>query len=200
MNGIILSNSNYTYEGNIVDNEAHGKGVFQYANGDRYVGECKFGKMDGYGKYTYRTSPTYTGFFSFGKMHGIGTFEDNINIYKGTWRNDKKHGIFYRTQKQLFQTFAQKWNKGKLVKSERIQYIQPDALRTVKDNPIRVPKKYQTSYRGTEKKCMACLDKPSNATNINCGHVMMCYECLTKCDRCPICRAPIEQIIRLFVS
>lgn len=200
MNGIILLNANYTYEGNIVDNEAHGKGVFRYANNDKYIGECKFGKLDGFGKYFYKSGAIYTGFFSYGKMHGIGTFEDQVNIYKGQWRNDKKHGLFYRTQKSLFQTFIQKYNRGKLIKSEICQYIQPSALQTSKVNPIKSQKKYQVYYKGNEKKCMGCSDKPSNSTNVSCGHVIMCYDCLSKCDRCPICRAPTEHIIKLFIS
>jgi hypothetical protein len=200
MNGIILLKSNYTYEGNIIDNEAHGKGVFQYANGDKYCGECKFGKLDGFGKYYYKSKAQYTGFFSFGKIHGVGTYEDSINIYKGTWRNDKKHGMFYRTIKNIFKTFIQKWNKGRLVKSEPCQYIQPDALQTTKDNPIRRVKKYQITYKGTEKKCMGCYDLSCNTVNDICGHVVMCYKCLSKCERCPICRAPINKLIRLFIS
>ena len=200
MNGIILENSNYTYEGNIINNEAHGKGVFYYTNGDKYIGECKFGKLDGFGEYHYKSGSIYTGFFSFGKIHGIGTYEDSTNIYKGSWRNDKKHGMFFRTQKIRNETYLQKWNKGKLISFTKTQYIQPEALRTARENPLKQPKKYQITYKGNEKKCIGCYDKPTNSTNDVCGHVAMCHDCLSKCDRCPICRAPIGNIIRLYIS
>lgn len=200
MSGIILAGSNYTYEGNIINNEAHGKGTFYYANGDKYIGECKFGKLDGFGIYYYKNESKYTGFFSVGKLHGIGTYEDSLNIYKGTWRNDKKHGMFYRTQKNTYSTFIQKWIRGKLITSNKTQYIRPDALQTIKNNPINKPKKYQITYKGHEKKCMACIENHINATNTACGHVVMCFDCLNKCESCPICRSPIEQIIRLFIS
>lgn len=200
MNGIILSENNYTYEGTIINNEAHGKGTYLYKNGDKYIGECKYGKPDGFGKYLYKSGSMYLGYFSYGKIHGVGTYEDTNNISKGSWRSDKKHGLFYKTKKDLCKTFMQKWNRGKLIISEEVQYIQPSALITTKQNPKNIPKKYQITYKGVDKKCMACCDKPTNAINDVCGHVTMCYECLCRCDKCPICRAPIRKIIRLFIS
>ena len=178
MNGIILLDSNYTYEGDIFDNEPHGKGVFTYFNGDKYVGECKFGKIDGFGMYYYKNGSTYTGFFSYGKINGIGTFEDAKNIYKGTWRNDKKHGLFYRTRKHTYTSFLQKWSNGKFKSSKEIQYIQPETLITIKKNPIFKKKKYRVNYKGNAKLCIGCYDNNTNATNIKCGHVILCYNCL----------------------
>jgi hypothetical protein len=199
MHGIILLKSNYTYEGSIISGDPHGKGIFTYANGDKYTGECKFGKPDGFGNYIYKSGATYNGFFSYGRLHGVGTFEDKKNIYKGSWRCDRKHGIFYRTNKINFSTYLQRWIKGKLNIGNYIQYIQPNALKTTKINPIKKPKKYQISYKGIDRKCIGCYNKPTNSTNDACGHVTMCFECLSKCDRCPICRAPIGNIIKLYI-
>ena len=145
-------------------------------------------------------SASYTGFFSFDKMNGIGTYEDDNNIYKGTWRNNKKHGTFYRTNKRLNQTYLQQWKNDKLICSKLIQYIQPSALQTSKINPKKKEKTLQCNYKGIEKKCIGCYENPSNAVNIECGHVIMCYECLNKCERCPICRLTNNNIIRLFAS
>lgn len=199
MKGVIILESQYTYEGDIIDNEAHGQGVFVYENGDKYLGGCKFGKHDGFGIYIYKSKSTYTGFFSAGKIHGIGTFEDKKNIYKGIWCHDRKHGMFYKTNKLEYKTYLQKWIKNKLINSVEIQYIQPTALRTVKHLSSK-RKKYQKQFRGVEKKCIGCYSNPTNCANIICGHVIMCEGCLNKCDKCPICRAPITQIIRLFIS
>lgn len=200
MSGIVISNSNYTYEGAISFNKPHGKGIFNYANGDSFVGHCRYGKPDGFGTYYFKKSGTYIGFFSFGKIDGVGTYTDSINVYKGSWRRDKKHGYFYKTHKPTNKSYQQLWLNGKLIASEEIQYIQPDALQTIKTNPMTQPKKYQTTYKGREKTCIACLDNQALATNVACGHVAMCYGCLEKCDRCPICRVEIDKIIRLFVS
>ncbi len=213
MRGVIVSEENFTYEGDIVNKEPHGKGSFQYSNGDSYIGECKYGKLDGYGTYYFHDGGVYEGFFSYGKIDGIGTYTDPINVYKGTWRRDKKHGSFYKTNLPTGTTYKQMWLKGKLISSERVQYIQPAALRTTKDNPILKPKKYQATYRVEprkcngcsintvdEKKCIACQENPRNATNTACGHISMCHVCLAKCDRCPICRVGIVSVLKLYIS
>jgi hypothetical protein len=199
MKGIILLKSNYTYEGNIADGDPHGIGRFEYANGDRYSGACKYGQPDGFGLYIYKLGSKLTGFFSYGKIHGVGTYEDERNIYKGNWRSDKKHGMFYRTNKIDKRTYLQKWMRGKLISGNVIQYIQPAALMTTKINPLKKSKKYQVSYKGDNKQCIGCYDNCTNATNSECGHVVMCINCLNKCDECPICRAPIGKVIKLFI-
>lgn len=201
MNGIVILTDNYTYEGKIINKWPHGYGKFQYTNNDTYTGMCKYGKPDGFGTYVFNQNKSvYTGYFSIGKIHGIGTFEDSINIYKGTWRNDKKHGSFYKTNKITFKTYKQIWLKNKLVSSIACQFIQPCSLATTKNNPVKTPKVFQIKFKGVEKLCMACMEKPTNATNIACGHVVMCDECLNKCDKCPICRAPITHVLKLYVS
>lgn len=200
LQGVFLSRSNFTYEGSILNNEPHGKGTFIYANNDKYIGDCKFGKFDGFGIYEYSNGAKYTGFFSYGRFHGIGTFEDDVNVYKGTWRNDRKHGQFIKTCKETFETYQQQWRKGRLQSSTKIQYIQPLALLTIRNNPRNLPKKQQVRYKNTSKKCIGCCDNDTNATNSSCGHVAMCHVCLLKCDSCPICRAPIDTIIKLFLS
>jgi len=200
MKGLISLTANYSYEGDIVDNEPHGYGIFLYANGDKYIGKCKYGKQDGYGKYLYKSGASYVGFFSYGKIHGIGTFEDKKNIYKGSWRNNIKHGMFYRTRKQDLTTYLQKWTRGKLIGSKRTQYINPELLTTTKKNPRYIQKKHRIQYKGKGLTCITCCDKFVNATNDLCGHVTICAECWSKCDCCPICRSPIGKIITLYIS
>jgi len=201
MSGIIIANENYTYEGQIVDKEPHGKGTFYYTNGDKYIGECRYSQPDGYGYYYYSNGSYYQGFFSCGKFNGIGTFENKKSICKGHWRGHKKHGIFYLTQKSHFTSFQQQWRRGHLIKSMAIQYMSPNILRTTRDNPRYSHQKKQKQYQGQQnKKCNICYDLPVNAVNDACGHVATCIDCLKKCDRCPICRAPIKNIIKLFIN
>lgn len=193
---------NYSYEGDLRNDEPHGYGVFYYKNNDQYIGECKFGKKDGFGIYYYarllNTTATYTGFFLNDKMNGIGTYEDEFNIYKGTWRNDKKCGTFYRTNKRISETYLQEWRNDKIISTKVVQYIQPSALRTTKENPKKQPRQHQVKYKGVEKKCIGCYHQSANAVNVSCGHVIMCFTCLSKCEKCPICRVSNEQIIRLY--
>ena len=44
--------------------------------------------------------------------------------------------------------------------------------------------------------CKVCLDRNKN-TAFQCGH-QTCFECAEKVDKCPICRKPIMQRIKLF--
>ena len=41
------------YEGDWLDSQKHGKGVYTYTSGARYEGSYREDKMDGYGVYTY---------------------------------------------------------------------------------------------------------------------------------------------------
>ena len=198
MKGVIVHND-YTYEGDIVDDLAHGYGTFRYNNGDVYTGECLYNKSDGFGVYLYKNGSSYTGFFSFGKFNGIGTYEDSKNTYKGTWRFNYKHGSFYCTKKSDHITYSQKWIKNNMIEGHSIHYIQPNALKTTKKHPGK-SQQLQRPYNGKDRRCMACCTAPTNATNTKCGHVVMCFDCLHKCDVCPVCRAPVISILKLFVS
>lgn len=201
MKGLLFLSNNYTYEGTIQHNEPHGFGTFYYVNGHKYIGYCAFGKPDGFGTYYFNTTTTYTGYFSYGKFHGVGTYESPKTISKGQWRNDKRHGYFLKTNKETCSTSRQLWIKDSHKMEEPIQYIQPSALQTTKDNPIKSKKINQIQYKATPKKCIACDAAYMNCCVANCGHVCMCYDCLIKCNgHCPICRGPIDRIIKLYIS
>ncbi|XVE81858.1 hypothetical protein DITRI_Ditri15bG0099900 [Diplodiscus trichospermus] len=50
--------------------------------------------------------------------------------------------------------------------------------------------------------CAICLDAPSEAVCVPCGHVAGCMSCLNEIKAkkwgCPVCRAKIEQVIKLY--
>jgi hypothetical protein len=201
MKGHINIENYYKYDGTIVNNQPHGNGCFTYVNGHIYTGQCSFGQADGFGVYMFNHDTKYTGFFSHGKFHGIGTVENSKSISKGTWRNERKHGYFLKTNKTLHRSWKQLWVKGVITEEEDIQYIQPAALETTKNNPRNKKKILQVVFNGQEHKCIGCHTQNINSAVVRCGHVCMCYECLTKCDnKCPICRVPIDRIIKLYIS
>lgn len=55
---------------------------------------------------------------------------------------------------------------------------------------------------GNSSSCVICLDAPAEGACIPCGHVAGCMSCLnevkTKKWGCPVCRAKIDQIIKLY--
>jgi hypothetical protein len=197
--GIINQKGSYTYRGGILFEEAHGKGTFQYANGDKYTGECLWGYPDGYGVYTFKSKGRYSGFFSLGKMNGVGTYEDDHNVYKGPFRMNQKHGLFYCTKKSHHRTYHQRWDRGRMITGDPCQYVPPEALQTTRRNPKLTAWRVRRPYAGKGSSCVACVSNPPNATN-ECGHVVICYDCWSQCDRCPVCRSPKTKIIRLYIS
>lgn len=56
---------------------------------------------------------------------------------------------------------------------------------------------------GDASSCVICLDAPVEGACIPCGHMAGCMSCLneikTKKWGCPVCRAKIDQVIRLYV-
>ncbi|GLU08181.1 hypothetical protein SLE2022_251050 [Rubroshorea leprosula] len=55
---------------------------------------------------------------------------------------------------------------------------------------------------GNPSSCVICLDAPSEAACIPCGHVAGCMSCLNEIKAkkwgCPVCRAKIEQVIKIY--
>ncbi len=240
--GIILSENNYSYSGELLCNYkkrkknhqsteydflkipvAHGLGRYEYANGDIYIGNSYYGKIDGFGKYIFKNKNVYIGFFSYGKIHGIGTYYDYINktVSKGQWRNDKKHGEFIVSDmlnkslmsfdKQILFDKQTPLNPRELTSkiclyianelktSEECEYISCNYLQTTKEGKTQSKFK-KKQYMGKTKKCVCCEVDNCDSTNDKCGHVALCYNCLIKCDKCPICRVPIGKVIKLYVS
>ncbi|PWA40996.1 E3 ubiquitin-protein ligase XBAT35 [Artemisia annua] len=56
---------------------------------------------------------------------------------------------------------------------------------------------------GDSSSCVICSDAPVEGAFIPCGHMAGCMSCLTeikgKNSGCPVCRASIDQVIRLYV-
>ncbi|OMO98209.1 Zinc finger, RING-type [Corchorus capsularis] len=69
----------------------------------------------------------------------------------------------------------------------------------VENQPDSAP---QTSEDGSPASCVICLDAPSEAACVPCGHVAGCMSCLNEIKAkkwgCPVCRAKIEQVIKLY--
>jgi hypothetical protein len=246
MNIIINSNlgtiraASYIYKGHILDDKPHGTGMFTFTSStDEYIGECKFGKFDGFGIYKHNKNRVYyIGHFVGNLSHGEGiSFHDNT-ISKGIWINDKKYGIFIKTNFINFKTHKQKWDNGNLVHEEEIQYIPASILilntcsvidniiaddyqynnndityyKMIRSNMNKIlnrqsPKspcdkfRYINKYKPYENKelCVACLKNKKNSVTNKCGHLIMCYECLSKCNKkCPVCRVPFDMVLKIY--
>ena len=47
--------------------------------------------------------------------------------------------------------------------------------------------------------CVVCQDARPDC-HTGCAHICMCMQCAAVPDRCPLCRAPITQRVRVFIS
>ncbi|XP_077968925.1 E3 ubiquitin-protein ligase LRSAM1-like isoform X2 [Styela clava] len=51
-----------------------------------------------------------------------------------------------------------------------------------------------------ENECTVCMEKQSNTIFLPCGHVCTCSDCSSKLQKCPMCRADVQQKIQVFRS
>jgi len=71
----------------------------------------------------------------------------------------------------------------------------------VMDTPI-IQERQQRSRPVNDSNCLICLDRATDSVLYQCGHMCVCYTCgMNLKDRglhCPMCRAPIRDIIRAY--
>nr|CAD7397845.1 unnamed protein product [Timema cristinae] len=47
--------------------------------------------------------------------------------------------------------------------------------------------------------CRICMDRAIDTALFPCAHIITCGECAARCERCPLCRAQIEQSSRIYL-
>ena len=84
---------NIFYTGEIVNEQANGKGKGVFDSGIIYDGEWENNKMNGEGSMKWPDESSYKGKFKNNFREGIGTFVyKNKEKYIGEWKNDKREG------------------------------------------------------------------------------------------------------------
>ena len=82
------------YEGEFVDGQPHGLGMYYFLTGDYYCGDFREGEMHGRGEYRSNDSSRYEGGWSEGKKQGRGTmYYSNNDVYEGEWLSDLRCGL-----------------------------------------------------------------------------------------------------------
>lgn len=81
------------YEGELEDDQPHGKGELTTSSGDKYIGDFQNGEKHGEGVLIKNNGNKYEGSFKNSKAHGLGK---SINIsgdkYEGAFIDGKRHG------------------------------------------------------------------------------------------------------------
>ncbi|CAK4078421.1 unnamed protein product [Aphanomyces euteiches] len=59
-------------------------------------------------------------------------------------------------------------------------------------------------FTSTREECIVCLDRKKQTVCVPCGHVAACVPCAETIQhttrRCPVCRTPVRELIKLFVA
>ena len=77
----------------------HGKGLFEYSEGEYYRGDFVNGKKEGEGELHMGNGRSYIGPFTIGRPDRIGIFDNGINFKGEIEFNDGKMNINYMKQK-----------------------------------------------------------------------------------------------------
>ena len=92
------------------------------ANGNKYIGEFKDGKMNGQGALKTATDGEFVGEFKDGKMNGRGTFTfADGKKYVGEWKENKFEGsgVYYAADGSFIQSGI--WLKNKFIREENVK-------------------------------------------------------------------------------
>ena len=82
-----------SYEGNFVNGDFEGHGVYRCVDGSSYDGEWHDDKWNGRGRLIYANGTVYEGEFADNQKNGIGKCTYSYGtIYEGQWKDDKHHG------------------------------------------------------------------------------------------------------------
>ncbi|CAK8676507.1 unnamed protein product [Clavelina lepadiformis] len=64
---------------------------------------------------------------------------------------------------------------------------------------------WNTKVQYTSQECVICCDSEADHVILDCRHCCLCEKCANKLQRngdplCPLCRGPIDRIIRIYSS
>jgi hypothetical protein len=103
------------YEGQLFQDQMHGRGIFTSSQGYVYTGEFRYGKPNGLGKLVYDNGDRYEGSFLEDMLHGRGKYNyANGDLYQGEFLNDLPHGqgIYVLANGSVY---SGTWEQGGLV-------------------------------------------------------------------------------------
>ena len=87
------------YDGEILNGNFNGKGIFYFNNGDMYEGDFENDMFNGMGIYKFKTGSSYNGQFVNDEFHGIGTYKfDDGSVEKGKFHQGKRVGKFIQIE------------------------------------------------------------------------------------------------------
>lgn len=92
----------------------HGRGLYVFKNGARYLGDWRCGQKVGFGKFFYPDGSTYKGQWKRDARHGNGVYTyQNGDTYDGAWYKGERHGVGTYTFAEDDCKFLGTWKNGR---------------------------------------------------------------------------------------
>lgn len=198
------------YKGTFADGMPHGIGIHHHYDGTIYKGCFVHGLRHGRGRLQYPVSNPvvpeeplyYDGTFKDGRRHGWGIM---------SWCDGTQFRLQYNRGKELAQDpgclcwLASNSTVWTLKQDPATKHILPDEkiLETCTmlqwQSLVEVREVRQAKIMGH---CVTCMEEKADVAFDDCGHVVMCHECVDhlQSHECPMCRKPFHRILRLYAN
>ena len=105
-------------------------------------------------------------------------FYANGSNYQGDWRGNEPNGTGTMIYHPSGNKYVGPFKDGKQTGTGGVTYW--------KDASVN------------EKTCRICYVDERNTVFVRCGHMVACQLCAQQVSDCPVCRRPIEQVIRVW--
>ena len=76
--------------------------------------------------------------------------------------------------------------------------MEPVSLGIEANEPISGNPASSQQVVNLSEQCKICYGNECDAAFIPCGHNFACVQCAQRCECCPVCRIPFEDIIKIY--
>lgn len=140
--------------------------------------DLSYGRAHGHGTTVNLAGDHYVGNFTAGSKAGAGTMAyANGDTYEGDWKTDEPNG-------QGKMVYAKTGNVYTGGFKKRKRHGHGTFVLKVADEDMQL--------------CKICYESEMNACFNSCGHVVACDECARQVDICPVCRAAVRSVVRMW--
>eukprot|EP00475_Leptophrys_vorax_P023683 TRINITY_DN3247_c0_g1_i1.p1 TRINITY_DN3247_c0_g1~~TRINITY_DN3247_c0_g1_i1.p1 ORF type:complete len:398 (+),score=81.51 TRINITY_DN3247_c0_g1_i1:135-1196(+) len=205
----------HIYSGEWVKGRAHGIGVMQFPNEEKFAGgfvEDQWGF--GHGTYQYRDGAKYEGDWNVGKRHGHGIyFYLNGNKFIGDWADDFQHGrgkMEYAVDAEgrtlvPAEVYEGEWNHGEVVgkgSSLMLAALKLGKMRvqTAMEEAKMEIERLKKASVNSKTVCRVCFDNQINTIFLECAHCVCCHHCAFSQKNCPKCKKKITRCVRTYTT
>jgi len=113
----------------------------------------------------------------------VSTGERNSTVCKGC-------GEVFESVADCHQHYATMGTRGFRLKQEENQ---------IENNDKKEDPKVVDQYENPDE-CVICMDAKRTVVNVPCGHLVLCDVCGPTVKQCPICRANIVDVLKVYYS